>query len=409
MRLPSVIFALGSFVLVWVLAKKMTGSWWAAVFACFSLLLNAHWMNFARVGMLESSVAFFLLAAIALGGCSRYRHSLLGALGTGILLATTAWFKHPFFGAFLIFFYFHWRFVDKTPNAGKRLLVAAVTFIVLGFLWHAIQTAAWGKEFTDYFFGFNIVTRLTTHIGGHKTSPLIFATPILRYALFTFICYLVCGYHVIQSWKQKPSPAMLAFAITTTFFIIILAIKSKSKHHLDAWFPLLSLCAAYGAHWFYHNRLPQLFATLSPVRQAMVTRLVNSRRGVVLLLAVLVLWNVQFLHSYSFTPEYSKNISLVGRRLLVENNMQLPLAVYAREAGVLLFELKNYRNNLLFDTPQEELFRMLEKNPVRLIIEKGSTKGEAMVQAIHQKYPNAIVKDDFTLNKIRVFSVALPR
>ena len=411
-RLPSVMFALGSFILVWALTKKITGSWWAAVFACFSLLLNAHWMNFARVGMLESSVAFFLLAAIALGGFSRFRHSVAGAMGTGILLAFTAWFKHPFFGATLLFFYIHWRFVDKTPSAGKRLLVAAVSFILLGFLWHTIQTITWGEAFTNYFFGHNIVTRLTRHIEGHKTSPLIFATPILRYALFTFLCYLVCGYQLVSSWKQKPMQAMLPFAITTTFFIIILAIKSKSKHHLDAWFPLLSLCAALGAHWFYHNKLPRLFAALSPARQALATRLVTSRNGVLLLLAVVVLWNVQFLQSYSFTPEYSKNISLAGRKLLAENKVQLPLATYAREAGVLLFEMKDYRNSIFFNPSAEKILRMMEQSPVRLIVERGTEDGEMgekVIQAIQQTYPQAIITDDFTQNKMHVFSVALPK
>ena len=409
-RLPSVLFALGSFILVWVLAKKITGSRWAAVFACFSLLLNAHWMNFARVGMLESSIAFFLLAAVAFGGFSRFRHSLIGAMGTGLLLAVTAWFKHPFFGAFLLFFYVHWRFVDKTPNAGKRLLVAGVTFILLGFLWHAIQTFTWGEAFTNYFFGHNIVTRLTAKIEGHKTSPLIFATPIIRYALFTFLCYLVCGYQVVSSWKQKPSQTMLPFAITTTFFLIILAIKSKSKHHLDGWFPLLSLCAAFGAHWLYHNALPRIMAALPPARQTAATRLVSSRRGVVLLLLVLVLWNIRFLQSYEFTPEYSKNISLAGRKLLAENKVQLPLAVYSREALVLLFEMKNYRSNMFFDPSKEEVLRMLEKAPVRLIIESGSKNGqmgETVVKAIQQKHPNAIITNDFTLNTMHVFSVAL--
>lgn len=411
-RLPSVLFALGSFIMVWVLAKKITGSYWAAVFACFSLLLNSHWMNFARVGMLESSVAFFLLAAIALGGYSRYRHSMAGALGTGILLAATAWFKHPFFGAFLVLFYVHWRFVEKTPNAGKRLLVATLAFILLGFLWHVVQTITWGTAFTDYFFGHNVVTRLTTQIPGHKTSPLIFATPILRSALFTFICYVACGYHVVRSWKQKPSQAMLPFAITTVFFIIILVIKSKSKHHLDAWFPLLSLCAALGAHWFYHNTLPKIFAALSPARQAQVTRLVTSRNGLLLVLAFLVLWNIQFLQGYLFTPEYSKNITLAGRRLLAENKVQLPLVTYSREGDVLLFELKDYRNNIFFDIPEEEVLRMMETSAVRLIIENGSQNGSTGQQIVHtilQKHPDAIVTDDFTQNNMHVFSVALPK
>ena len=409
-RLPSVLFALGSFILVWVLAKKITGSRWASVFACFSLLLNAQWMNYARLGMLESSIAFFLLATIAFGGFSRFRHSLLGAMGTGLLLAVTAWLKQPFFGVLLLFFYLHWRFVDNTPNAGKRFCVAITAFIILGFAWHGIQAAVWGKEFIDFFFGYNIATRFTTHIEGHKVSPLLFATPIMRYSLVTFLCYAFGVYHLIRNWKQTPGKALLPYAITTCIFIIMLAMTSKRRSHLGEWFPLMTLCAAIGAHWFYHNALPRIIAALPPVRQAAIARLVSSRRGVVLLLLVLVLWNIRFLQSYEFTPEYSKEISLAGRKLLAENKVQLPLVAYSREAHVLLFELKDYRNNIFFDPSEEEVLRMVEKAPVRMIIESGTKNGkmgEQVVKAIQQKHPNAIITNDFTLNTMHVFSVAL--
>ena len=402
-RLPSALMALGTFMLVWSLAGKLTKTAWGSVFACATLLLNTHWMNYARVGMLESSISFFLLAAIAFGGFSQYRHSLWGAAGTAVLLAGTAWLKHPLFGVFLLFFYVQWRFVDNTPHAGKRLLLAAAVFICLGLFWHVHQYVVWGQKFIDFFFTYNLINRASLQIEGHQTSKLLFATPILQNTLLGFVLFLVSIPTMVTTWKEGGKERLLPVLITTSIFMSMLLMTSKRRSHLTAWFPLMTVCAACGAQWVMHKGWPFVWQRLPLSCKTYLQRLTTFRHAHLALVALLVLWNISFVFLYKFTPDYSRDVSMAGRALLAQNKLDMPVYAYARTPESLWFELRSTTQPLHLGEKPDEAIQASASAPIRVLAEAKSPKGTPMLEAITQGIAGRTATLEFTSGHVSVF------
>ena len=402
-RLPSALMALGTFMLVWKMAGQLTKSAWGSIFACATLLFNAHWMNYARVGMLESSISFFLLAAIAFGGFSQYRHSLWGAAGTALLLAATAWLKHPLFGVFLLFFYLQWRFVDKTPQAGKRLLLASGIFILVGFFWHVQQYIVWGQQFITFFFKYNLVNRASEQIEGHQTSKLLFATPILQNTLLSFLLFLVSIPTMVSTWKEGGKERLLPVLVTTSIFVGMLFMTSKRRSHLTAWFPFMAVCAACGGQWVLQKGWPFVWQRLPLSRKTALQHITTFRHARITLVALLVLWNIGFVFLYKFTPDYTRDVSMAGRALLAENKLDMPVYAYARTPESLSFELRSTKQPLHFAKRPEEAVQASVDAPIRVLAEAKTPKGTPMLEAISQGIAGRTATLEFTTGDVSVF------
>ena len=132
LRLPGVLFAFGCSIVVYFLAKRITNSSWAACFALACLALNPHWFNFARLGKLEAVVAFSLVSSVLWGCFASGRHTRAGGVILALLLAVSAWAKHPFFGLIIPAFYLYWRFCDKVGKPAVPFLWASGTFLLIG-------------------------------------------------------------------------------------------------------------------------------------------------------------------------------------------------------------------------------------------------------------------------------------
>lgn len=405
-RLPSALMALGTFMLVWQLAGQLTKSAWGSIFACATLLLNAHWMNYARVGMLESGISFFLLAAIAFGGFSRFRHSLWGAAGTALLLAGTAWLKHPLFGVFLLFFYLQWRFVDKTPQAGKRLLLASGVFLCLGLLWHVQQYLVWGQQFIDFFFTYNLLNRAVEQIEGHQTSKLLFATPILQNTFLGFFLFLVSIPTMFTTWKEGGKERLLPVLVTTSIFAAMLLMTSKRRSHLTAWFPFMAVCAACGGQWVLQKGWPFVWQRLPISRKASLQNLASFRHSRLALVALFVLWNIGFVFLYKFTPDYTRDVSMAGRTLLAENKLDMPVYAYARTPESLLFELRSTTQPLHLGELPEEAIQGSAASPIRVLAEAKSPKGTPMLEALSQGIAGRTATLEFTTGNVAVYRLS---
>ena len=317
LRLPSVLFGLGCLWCVYQLTYKLTGSRWAAIFGFGSLVFNGHWMNMARLGMLETAIAWSVLAALLWGGYSQYRNTIGGAVVTGLLLCVGAWIKYPATFILLIPLYLHWKYIDRFTHPARLLWVSLCTFVIVGFGWYYIQYLQWGEAFINFFFTYNMFNRVTTGIEGHEGSTFLYIELMLRYAPVTFILFCSAVYAVMHKQRGLHNKANLIVFTTLIIFIGLCCMASKRRLYIRQWYPLASVCAGYGAFWLYSygiTSLPsqwrnKLFAAMG-AQQA-----TSGWKACVIPLCILAYCFSGLFSSYKFVPSYSATLTDVCREV----------------------------------------------------------------------------------------------
>lgn len=249
LRLPSVAFALGCLGGVYFLGRKMTGSAWAGCFALACLAFNPHWLNFARLGKLETAVAFSLVAATAWGCYAKWRHTPAGGIVTALLLCISAWAKHPFFILLPPFFYAYWRFCDRAEKPLVPFVWCLGTFAVVGSGWYIISLCLWGGEFWRYYFEYNIAARVLHGVENHAEGFFFLIHTAFAYGPVAFLCFLASFPALVACWRKGERTAALAVVLAWLFLLGMSCMTGKRKIYIVSWYPLCAASAAYGACW----------------------------------------------------------------------------------------------------------------------------------------------------------------
>ncbi|MDR1945567.1 MAG: glycosyltransferase family 39 protein [Desulfovibrio sp.] len=345
LRLPGVLFAIGCFVCVYFLTKKVARSAWAACFALACLVLNPHWLNFARLGMLETAMSFSLVAAILYGCFGKGRLSPAGGVATALLLSIGAWVKHPFYGALLPFFYCYWRCCDHAAKPLKPFLWSIGTFLLVGTGWYVLNLVVRGGQFWNFYFEYNVFKRVVYGIEGHSGW---FFSPVREafiYAPAAFLCFTASLLALFAAWRKKDGTAALAVWLAWLFLILLCCITGKRKMYVVAWFPLGAVCAGFGAAWMarFFRRLLNEGSQSMPASR--ICRLFQDRKR--LLWGTGLVCVYALIHTgvvYKVTPDHSPVESGVYRAVKQHMDAHAFVMTNVIPPAVLFFELGRTAN-----------------------------------------------------------------
>lgn len=156
-RLPSALFAIAGVAATYLLTLRLFDRK-TALLAAVILLTAPQWLALGRQAMLDVAVAsLFIVAAIG-----ALRRSWLIA---GICLGAALLIKGP-----LVLLAIASALVASVfvrDGFGWFVLKSALLAFAIAAPWHIHQIALHGSDFTAYYFGTNLVTRLTTGMEGH--------------------------------------------------------------------------------------------------------------------------------------------------------------------------------------------------------------------------------------------------
>lgn len=401
LRLPSVFFAFGCCIAVYFLGKSITKSSWMACFALACLALNPHWLNFARLGKLETVVAFSLVSAVLWGCFAPRRHSPVGGVVLALLLALSAWVKHPFFGLLIPVFYLYWRYCDKAEKPAVPFLWAFATFLLVGMGWYVAALWLWGKEFWGFYFEYNVARRMVHGIEGHSESFFFLIKVAFAYAPFTFLCFLASLPALLATWKLNGRRAALPVAIAWIFLLLLSCMVGKRKIYIVAWYPLCSASAAFGLFWLWGIFAKWLERHPGASLSISIRRVTHASRWLPRILAAILVYAAVITGvTYKPTPDHSPRESSVYRAVkqFVDDDTVLTANIDA--PAVLLFELKKASDRVVLVTSVDEAFmvsvlrRAASGEDVGLVVEEDKTAPEAyrsMLNAASGGFPGVVV------------------
>ena len=155
-RLPSALFGIAGVVLAYRIARRLAGRP-AAQLAALVLVTAPEWLSSSRQAMLDVPLATCLAAALL--GALEGRWPLIGiGLGAAAMVkGPAALVALPVLGVWAL------TGAERRRQAAKGLLLA----LALAAPWHVAQIALHGDAFVAWYFGFNVVSRLSAAVEGH--------------------------------------------------------------------------------------------------------------------------------------------------------------------------------------------------------------------------------------------------
>jgi len=237
-RLPSALAALGTLLLIWLLARRMfdeRSAWIAGIVFATSPLV----MVFARVVIFDMTLAFFVtltLAAFWLSGAAEGPRRDLDCLmfaAAGIATIT----KGPVGFVLPLLTILVYATVQHKFGELKRLawLPGIALFLVVSLPWF-IDVSIRNPDFPRYAFWNESVLRFTT-AQAHRSGSVFYYIPVFLVGFVPWsFALLFAGVNRVRSWKRLREPGAAPRAFLLAWALVTFAFFSISHSKLPAYF-----------------------------------------------------------------------------------------------------------------------------------------------------------------------------
>ena len=237
-RLPSALTALGTLLLIWLVARRMfdeRSAWIAGIVFATSPLV----MVFARAVIFDMTLAFFVtltLAAFWLSGAAgRPRRDLDCLMFAAAGIATIT--KGPVGFVLPLLTILVYAAVQRRFHEMKRLAwpPGIALFLVVSLPWF-IAVSTRNPDFPRYAFWDESVLRFTT-AQAHRGGSLFYYIPVLLVGFFPWsFALLFTGVNRIRGWKRLREPGAAPHAFLLAWAMVTFVFFSISHSKLPAYF-----------------------------------------------------------------------------------------------------------------------------------------------------------------------------
>lgn len=253
-RLTSGIFGIATLVLTYLFVKKIGGKN-TAILACLLLAATPSYLHFAKMGMLDVTLTFFITLMIYFFWTGREKPVYLMWSGLVLSLAYLTKGFAAFLGPIIIFFY-------CVFSGQLRLIIKPqfITGMIVSFLiiigWHLIQYVLAGPAALNNYFGFHVFKRTVTTLEGHAGGPNFYQKVIFNknkpwsvaaYASLAYLSWLVI--------KDKDRRAVLILSWITCTFMLYTVVKTKLNWYIVPIYPALAVSSAIFIERLFRGRI----------------------------------------------------------------------------------------------------------------------------------------------------------
>ena len=249
-RLPSVLLAVGSAWLIFLIVRRLTRNSTIAVAAFYTLLFTPQFFAFSREARVDSGVIFCILLALyfLLAGW-RNRKKLFWifpAVAVGFMFkATIAGLALPVLLIFSLA-YRQWSWL-KSRILWYGLLPA--TLIVVP--WHWLQLQRFGSEFWDKYFIRVMFGSTVSRIAG-GVNPWLYSEVIREYYIpwLFVVLSLIVFTAILKVWQRKvykiPRALIASFFCGSFILLVFSLFQTKLSTYILPIFPFFAMFIAIG-------------------------------------------------------------------------------------------------------------------------------------------------------------------
>lgn len=250
-RLPSAIAAFLSVIVVYFFAKYLFKSRLVGFLSGLMLVTTAHVWYYGRLGMLDVTVGFFILASLFFAykflETYKYKFAVYSGLLTGFAIMTKAIVGLLPVG--IIFIYLIYLIISNQIVLKKVLLGTLyylVSLVVIAVPWHLISYIEHGQRFIDVYIKEHILGRGLTNVQG-KTRPFFWYIDVLRVSMRGWFLILIPSfvYAVIKAFKRDNKYVYLLIYSLVTFLFFSISTSKLIWYLIPIYPPLVILNAAF--------------------------------------------------------------------------------------------------------------------------------------------------------------------
>jgi 4-amino-4-deoxy-L-arabinose transferase-like glycosyltransferase len=242
------IFGFGVVVLTFILGVRFR-SWVVGVTAALLLLVvdqgyYGYWWNFlslSRVGMLETALTFWIMAALLLGWEAERRPRLIVFIGlpVGLAVMTKAW--SGFLAAAIPMAFWLSAGQPRASEIAAWALAALLAGLVI-LPWHLWQYALHGPQFLHEYVGINLTGRLFQTFEGHTGSPLDYLDILRRgLSIWGYLWPLAYLWAVWKACSRGDRRLWLLLAWITLPLLLFSLAQTKLGWYINMIYPAIAL------------------------------------------------------------------------------------------------------------------------------------------------------------------------
>ncbi|NQT95508.1 MAG: glycosyltransferase family 39 protein, partial [Candidatus Omnitrophica bacterium] len=242
-RLVSSLFGIAVILLMYLFSKRLYGKH-TAILSSLILLGTPHFLHFAKLGVIDVPLTFFILLMIYLFwvGKAQPRHLFF----IGIVFGAAYFIKgfHAFLGpAIIVIYCLFTKSLRRLFN--PQFIMGILISLTAIFIFHLVQYILIGPEFLDHYFGLHIFQRATEAIEGHSGGINFYQKAIFnKNKPWSLLAYLSGIYILWQSLRHKDKRAIMILCWMSVSYILYSAVKTKLHWYIMPIYPALALSSA---------------------------------------------------------------------------------------------------------------------------------------------------------------------
>lgn len=253
-RLTSGIFGIATVLLVYIFVKRIKNTN-TALLASLLLLASPHYLHFAKLGMMDVMLVFFITLMVYLFWIGQEKPKYLFWSGITLILAYLCKGMAAMSGPAIIVLYC--LFSGNLKLLIKREFMAGLLIsLILISTWHILQYIYGGPESINSYFGFHLFKRVTQSLEGH-TGGINFYQKVVfnKNRPWGIIYYPSLVYILWLAAKNKDKMAILFSIWAMAVFIICTIVKTKLHWYIMPVYPALAAASAVFVERFLKNKL----------------------------------------------------------------------------------------------------------------------------------------------------------
>ena len=237
-RLPIALFALGTLLVTYLLARRLFKSSAAALLSMASFFIMFNFLYYGFYFDFDVPITFFILLSVYAFIKSRdnqkFYYLFWAALGLGVLTKSLIGLL-PL--PIILIFSLAGGGVAFLKN--KHFYYGAGLFLAIIAPWHIIQSVKFGGAFWKTYLGYHVFDRFLQPLEGHGGGANFYLSLFRQNALFPLLSILSAGYFLWRSLKHKYFRPILISAVF--IFLFFTLAQTKREPYMAPLYPFLAI------------------------------------------------------------------------------------------------------------------------------------------------------------------------
>ena len=366
-RFTSAFFGVMGIVFVYLFGKRLYNKTTGLISALIMLSV-IQYMYYARNGMLDVTVTFFILSTIYFfyQAYTKEKSNLVFYLLAGLTLGLGVMTKSIIgllplviiVGYLILAKLFLRRLLPESSNtlSIKGLFAMAGTFVLVAAPWHVYAYYLHGYEFIDEYLIEHVFERGLSGLG-HK-APLLWYLEVIKVSFRIWVLALIPGLLALPIFDKKHRDSfLLLFISIAVIFSFFSASEDKLQWYIIPIYPFLALIAGRFIERFFiiANDLIKKDYSLSPI--ALRTILIL---GTLLVSVFYFIWNKDKVYYPDFNKDKVALVKIFNEKFPVDEYPDRRLHYYNMSEPILLF----YSDHKIKSVTKNDIVRKIEEADV---------------------------------------------